>query len=344
MRPAAVDPGLRAGDRHVLRIGDAVGKVEPILLGGVASNRRLGHGVNVLVAVLVILLQVGIGVGAAIPDGRDVHALSLAVGRAGQSQDDLVGVVVFLVAVDPGLGAADGHIFGISDRVGEVVAILNRSIVAVDLDFGDGVGILVAVVVILVQAGIGVGVPVPGRGGFNGLRLAVGGAGQGQGDLSGVVVGSAAVDPGLGAGNFNVLGISDRILDDNGVSVNGIAGLLVIRDSDFLPAVFDFNAVVILGQVIDGGSPVVVLIQHHGRAVGQRHSDFLRTGFTAVFAVHPFLLDGTADGLGNMAVRENGNVGDLFGLDQLILFRYDFRPGILDQFAVGILGQIINGG
>ena len=237
----AVDPGLIAADLHLARA--QVGEVEGVGLavvhvGGEALDFGLLHGVGVRVALGVELVQVGVAVMIVRPDRRDVQRLGLTAflgTGALQGQGDLVRADVGVLAVQPGLIAADLHLAHAG--VGEIECIegtvVHGGVEALDGRLLHGVGVRVALSVELVQVRETVAVAVPGGFDVQRLRRAAflgAHALQGQGDFIRADVGVFAVQPGLIAADLHLAhaqvgevdGVEGAVVHVGGEALDGL--------------------------------------------------------------------------------------------------------------------------
>ena len=140
----------------------------------------------------------------------------------------------------------------------------------------------------------------------------------------------------------------------HGASLAGV-GQLVSAHGAFRPGVFNFLAIGILRQFINGGSPAVGLVQRHFRAVGQGNLQLIRTQAILIIGVIPHLQHGSFRGFGSVGVGHGkaslGVAGDVGGVTSHRLLGHgvgnlhttlelrQIRPGHLQIIASLILGN-----
>ena len=170
---------------------------------------------------------------------------------------------------------------------------------------------------------------------------------QGHGHVGALAILVVVVAPHLGGGNIRNFG---RVaVGQGGLSAfhAGVGQFVALGQSFFIfrPGVLNFHTLVVLGQVLNGGSPVVAFVQSHFRAIGQSDLQLSRTLAVLVVGVVPHLGHGNFRFFGGVAVGQGGHGAFLAGAGQAVALGHGaFRPGVGDFLAIVVLGQILNGG
>ena len=351
MALSAVYPRLRPDDLHVLRIVDPVREIVPALLRLVIPFcLRFAHLVSVRIPFRVILLELAVGVGIAIPDRAGAQCLRLAaflLARPRQRQRDLRGVVVFLSAVYPRLRPADRYVFRIVDPVREIIPALLRLVIPADLRFAHLIGIRIPCVIIHIQSAVSIGVILPyGRLVQNLIQAArfFTLTGQGQPDIFCVIVFLPAVDPGLCSADFLIFRIMDRV----GKVISTLYRRFIVCNLIFCYAIgIEITLCVILSKITVG---VGIAVPYGGSSYGlgisvrsplQRQCNFFSV-IMRFSAVHPGLLASNIDLFLGNGIGENFCSINVFLAGQGITGNWVFCPGILNFLPMlFILGQML---
>ena len=312
-------------------------------IGSIVSHRIFGDGVVDQLAVLV-LVEVG---EADLPLilGSHGHFVDLNASLHQVDGDAAGTLAVLVIRIVPHLGAGDADLLdgmGILD-----VEVNNLGDVAFHRALFDGVLDQSTLVAILGQAGEAV---LP-------LTLFVGGNVSSASNLvislqqHDDAVGTLAilvvvVDPGLGARDGSSLGSMGV---GHGVASSSAAGDLHtvgIRHIRFFHGVHNRSTLIVLVQISEGGSPLVVSIQHNGLArllaISQQvDGHAVGTDTVLVAIVLPLLGHGHRGLLGNVSVGHVvAALGDLGGVVRHLFLGDGVDDGRLLAVHILVLGQI----
>ena len=281
--------------------------------------------------------------------GIQRNRLALGLLASHQLHGHAVGTdAVAVFAVAPALG--DPHVNRIGNqRVGdgEAVAIRGRTdfrlVIATHLSFFHRIGDLLAALINRLL--------LPCRGlvaQFDGLlaHLGLGAVHrlvQGHGHIGALAILVVVVAPHLVHGN--ILNFGRVAVGQGGLSSfhAGVGQFVALGQSFFIfrPGVLNFHTLVVLGQVLNGSSPVVAFVQSHFRAIGQSDLQLSRALAVLVAGVVPHLGHGGFRGFGGVAVGQGGHGAVLAGAGQAVALGHDaFRPGVGDFLASCLQRQI----
>jgi len=143
-----------------------------------------------------------------------------------------------------------------------------------------------------------------------------------------------------GNGLFGGMGVGDG---SQCTAFNGsrlIASLGIISRHSLAPGVGDFHTIGILGQVLNGSSPLVLLVQHNLGAVGELHRQAGGALAILVGGIGPNLLHGSLGSFGGVLVGHGEAIGHIARIGNFITSRHSILlHGVLNSRALIILGQ-----